>query len=106
LCETEEQIKFYTSLKFCIAVPSAEARLNVEEDTPSGIASVTTSAEPANHNSNGNSRADRSAPNVCRRPHSSEHAKERQLCDMPPPVRHAQKAEDPDIPACLRKQKN
>ena len=35
LCETNEQIEFYTSVKFCIAVPSPKARLNVERNTPS-----------------------------------------------------------------------
>ena len=105
LCETEEQIKFYTSVKFCIAVPSPEARLNVEGNTPSGIPSMTSDAEPTNQNSDGISSIDRSAPNVWRRPHPSEYVKERQLSDMPAPVRHPQKAEDSDIPAFLRKQK-
>jgi hypothetical protein len=105
LCETDEQIKFYTSVKFCIAVPSPEARLNVEGNTPSGIPSVTTGAEPAKPNDNGNSSAHRSVPNVWRRPQPSDHAKERQLSDMPTPFSHAQKAEDLDIPAFLRKPK-
>jgi hypothetical protein len=105
LCETDEQIKFYTSVKFCIAVPSPEARLNVEKNTPSGIPSVTTGAEPVKHNSDGNSSVDRSTPNVWRRPQPSDHAKERQLSDMHAPLSQAQKAEDPDIPAFLRKPK-
>ena len=105
LCETDEQIKFYTSVKFCIAVPSPEARLNVEGNTPSSIASVTNGAEPAKLNDNGISSVDRSAPNVWRRPQPSDHVNGRQLSDMPAPVRHPQKAEDPDIPAFLRKQK-
>jgi hypothetical protein len=105
LCETDEQMKFYISVKFCIAVPSLEARLNVEGNTPLGISSGTTGAEPENQNSNGNSSVDRSAPNVWRRPQPSEPVKERQLSDMPAPVRHSQKSEDRDIPAFLRKQK-
>lgn len=105
LCETDEQIRFYTSVKFCIAVPSPEARLIVERNTPQGINSVTNGAEPANPNANGISNVDRSVPNVWRRPRPSDHVKERQLSDMPAPLRHPQKAEDPDIPAFLRKQK-
>jgi hypothetical protein len=34
LCETEEQIEFYTSVKFCIALASPKASLNVEGNTP------------------------------------------------------------------------
>jgi hypothetical protein len=105
LCETDEQIKFYTSVKFCIAVPSPEARLNVERNTPSGISSLSDSAEPAKPDDNGNSSADRPAPNVWRRHQPSHHVKEIHLGDMPTTFSHQQKAEDPDIPAFLRKQK-
>ena len=105
LCETEEQIEFYTSVKFCIAVASPKANLNVEGNTPSSIPSVTNVAEPVNPNDNDISSVDRSAPNVWRRPQPSDHVKERQLSDMPAPVRHSQKAEDSDIPAFLRKLK-
>jgi hypothetical protein len=105
LCETEEQIEFYISVKFCIAVASPKANLKVEGNTPLSIPSVMNGAEPAKPNDNGISSVDRSAPNVWRRPQSSDHVKERQLSDMPAPVRHSQKAEDPDIPAFLRKQK-
>ena len=105
LCETEEQIKFYTSVKFCIAVPSPEVRLNVERNTPSNIPSVSNDTEPANPNDNGIPSVDRSTPNVWRRPQPPDHVKERQRSATPAPLRHPQKAEDPDIPAFLRKQK-
>jgi hypothetical protein len=105
LCETEEQIQFYTSVKFCIAVASPKANLNVEGNTPLSIPSVTNGAVPATPNDNGISSVDRSAPNVWRRPQPSGHVKERQLSDMPAMLRHPQKAEDSDIPAFLRKQK-
>ena len=105
LCETDEQIKFYTSVKFCIAVPSLEARLNVERNTPSGIPSVLNRAETTKPNDNGIPSVDRSIHNVWRLPQPSDHVKERQLSDMPAPIRHPQKAEDSDIPAFLRKQK-
>jgi hypothetical protein len=105
LCETDEQIKFYTSVKFCVAVPGPEARLFVERNTPSSIPLVTNDAELAMPDDNGNPGVDHSAPNVWRRPQPSDHVKERQLSDMPAPLRHRQKAEDPGIPAFLRKQK-
>jgi hypothetical protein len=34
LCETDEQIKFYSSVKFCIAVAEQEGTLNVEKIPP------------------------------------------------------------------------
>jgi hypothetical protein len=103
LCETDEQIKFYTSVKFCIAVPSPEAGLIVEGNTPLSIPSVRNGAEPAKPNDNGTSSVDRSVPNVWRRPRPSDHVKESQHNDMPAPLLHLQTAEDPDIPAFLRK---
>lgn len=90
---------------FCIAVASPKANLNVEGNTPLSISLVTNGAEPAKLKHNGVSSVDRSAPNVWRRPEPSDHVKERQLSDMPAPVRRPQKAEDSDIPAFLRKQK-
>lgn len=105
LCETREQIEFYTSVKFCIAVASPKVNLNVEGNTPSSIPSVTNGAEPAKLKDNGIPSGDRSAPDVWRRAQPSDHVKERQLRDMPAPVRHPQKAEDVDIPAFLHKQK-
>lgn len=105
LCETEEQIEFYTSVKFCVAVPSPEARLNVERNTPQGIPLVPNSAEPAKPNDDGTPSIDRSAPSVWRRPQPSDHVKQRQFSNMPAPLRHPQKAEDSDIPPFLRKQK-
>ena len=105
LCETEEQIEFYTSVKFCIAVATPKANLNVEGNTPSSIPLVMNGAEPAKLKDNGISSVDRSAPNVRRRSQPSDRMKERQLGDMPAPLRHLQKAEDSAIPAFLRKQK-
>ena len=37
LCETDEQIKFYTSVKLCIAVPSPQESPDVERNTPFNI---------------------------------------------------------------------
>jgi hypothetical protein len=103
LCETDEQIKFYTSVKFCIAVPSSEAPPNVERNTPSGIFPVPNDTSPANPN--GNSSADRSAPNVWRRSLPSNHVKETPRNESSKALEGLQKAEDPDVPAFLRKQK-
>ena len=71
----------------------------------SGIPSVPNRVEVAKPNDNDIPSVDRSAPNVWRLPQPSDHVKERQLSDMPAPLGHLQKAEDPDIPAFLRKQK-
>ncbi len=105
LCETEEQIEFYISEKFCIAVASPKVNLNVEGNTPLSIPSVTIDAEPARPNDHGIPSGDRSAPDVWRQPRPSDHVKDRQLSDMPAPFHHPQKVEDPGIPAFLRKQK-
>jgi hypothetical protein len=105
LCETDEQVKFYTSVKFCIAVPSPEARLNVERYTPSGIPLVTSDAEPAQINVNGESRVDRPAPDVWRRPRPSGQVKGTPHNERNASLGHPKKADDPEIPAFLRKQK-
>ena len=88
LYETAAQIKFCTSVKVCIAAPSPEACLIVERNTPLIIPGITNGAEPAKLNDNGNSSVDRSADNVWRRPQPSDHVKERQLSDMPAPLRN------------------
>lgn len=53
LCETEEQIKFYTSVKFCIAVTQPEGLVNVEGNTPSSFTSVPHSIESTAQHGNG-----------------------------------------------------
>lgn len=105
LCETEEQIEFYTSVKFCIAVASPKVNLNVEGNTPLSIPSVTNGAEPAKPNDYDTSNVDRYAPSVWRRHQQSYQVTEIQPSDMPTPLCHPQKAVDPDIPAFLHKQK-
>lgn len=47
LCETDEQIKFYSSVKFCIAVAEQEGSMNVETIPPSSTASISHAVEPA-----------------------------------------------------------
>jgi hypothetical protein len=105
LCETEEQSKFYTSVKFRIAVADPEQRLNVERNTPSSIPSPSNGAAPAKQGHIGIFTVDRSAPNVWRRPQPSEHVNDQKLKDMPAPQGNPQTAEDPAIPAFLRKKK-
>lgn len=103
LCETDEQIEFYTSVKFCIAIASPKAHLNVERNTPLSIPSILSSSGPTKQNANCIASVDRSAPDVWRRPQPSDHVNERQLSDTPSPLGYLKKAEDPDIPAFLRK---
>ncbi len=104
LCETEEQIKFYTSVKFCIAVAQPEGLLNVERNTPSGRASVSHTVEStAQHDKRIIGNSSPGVPNVWRRPPSLV------LHEL---VQHEERAsssqmqrvtDDSDIPTFLRK---
>lgn len=66
LCETEEQIKFYSSVKFCIAVAAPKVTVNVVENPPFHGESSTAAEvpEPAHEVALEKSR---SVPNVWRR---------------------------------------
>lgn len=104
LCETEEQIKFYTSVKFCIAVAQPEGLLNVEGNTPASLASVSVAVEStAQHDNPITGNSGPVVPNVWRRPPSGilhqlvqhdERASSSQLQHV---------TDDSDIPAFLRK---
>lgn len=68
LCETDEQIKFYTSVKFCIAVAQPEGLVNVEGNTPSSLTSVSNSIEStAQHGNGGRGNSSPVVPNVWRK---------------------------------------
>jgi hypothetical protein len=104
LCQTEEQINFYTSVKFCIAVAAPKSNPNVERNPPSSPVSKTSSTEPATHNDKGvMTRIERSTPNVWRRTPSPEQVEAEHHDDIPAFLRKQQDKEDHEIPAFLRR---
>lgn len=104
LCETDEQIKFYSSVKFCIAVAEQIEILNVERIPPSGIASISHIVEPAVRPGDGLIPGlSRPLPNVCRRPSLPGILDEVQHGDTASLPRMQQVTENSDIPAFLRK---
>ena len=104
LCETEEQIKFYTSVKFCIAVAQPEGLGNVEGNTPASLTSVSHSAEStAQHANGGRGNSTPAIPNVWRRPPSSVLHEFVQHDEHAPSSRMQHVTDDSDIPAFLRK---
>ena len=103
LCETDEQIKFYSSVKFCIAVAEQERPLNVEGVPPS-TTSISHTVQPAGQSDDrliGS--IIRPIPNVWRRPSSFGLIDEVQHDNMPSLPRMQQVTDDSDIPAFLRK---
>jgi len=104
LCETEEQIKFYTSVKFCIAVAQPEGLVNVEENTPSSLPSVFHTVEStARHDNGGRGNNDPVVPNVWRRPPSLVLQESVQHDERASSSQTQGVADDSDIPAFLRK---
>jgi len=104
LCETDEQIKFYTSVKFCIAVAQPEGLMNVEGNTPSSLTSVSNSVEStAQHANAGRGNSSSVVPNVWRKPPSLllQELVQHDERASSSPMQHV--AEDSDIPAFLRK---
>ena len=106
LCETEERIKFYTSVKFCIAVAPSERLVNVEGNTPSSLTAVFHSAEStAQHASGGRGISSPVVPNVWHRPpslvlHQLVQHDERASSS---PMQHG--TDNSDIPAFLQKRR-
>lgn len=106
LCETEEQIKFYSSVKFCIAIPDSEDVAKVVENIPSEHASITTSAEPEKLRGSVVTAIDRYAPNVWRRAQPPDDPEEIQHGDIPAFLgRHLEDTKGHDMPAFMRRQK-
>jgi hypothetical protein len=104
LCETDEQIKFYSSVKFCIAVAEQEGTLNVEKIPPSGTTSISHAIERAAQPNDGlMTSLNRPVPNVWRRPSSPAPLKEVLHDDNASSPRIHQIIDDSDIPAFLRK---
>jgi hypothetical protein len=104
LCETDEQITFYSSVKFCIAVAEREGILNVERIPPSSTPSISHSVERAAQSDDGlMADLNRPLPNVWRRPSSPERQEEVLHDDSASSSRVHQITDDSDIPAFLRK---
>jgi len=104
LCETEEQIKFYTSVKFCIAVAQPAGPVNVEGNTPSSLASVSYSVEStAQHANGGRGNSSPVVPNVWRRPPSHALHQLVQHDERASSLQMQHVTDDSDIPAFLRK---
>jgi hypothetical protein len=104
LCETVEQITFYSSVKFCIAVAEREGILNVERIPPSSTPSISHSVERAAQSDDGlMADLNRPLPNVWRRPSSPERQEEVLHDDCASSPRIHQITDDSDIPAFLRK---
>lgn len=106
LCETDEQIMLYTSVKFCIAVADPKGVLNVEGNTPSIPTLVLTAIEPAKQHEIGNvTGIDRTAPNVWRRSQPNEQLGEMQYAETAAFRFKQQDTDDLNIPAFLLKVK-
>lgn len=104
LCETEEQIKFYTSVKFCIAVAQPEGLVNVEGNTPYSLTSVSHSVEStAQHANGGRGNSNPVVPNVWSRPPSPVLHEFVQHDERASSSQMQHVTDDSDIPAFLRK---
>jgi hypothetical protein len=87
LCETEEQVKFYSSVKFCIAVAAPKEMANVVEIPPSIPVEIAgAKASKADHD--GARDSSRTAPNVWRREPLPKLLNELQHDDIPAFLRH------------------
>ncbi len=104
LCETDEQIKFYSSVKFCIAVAEQVGSINVERIPPSSTASISHVVDPAVRLKDGlTAGLNRHLPNVWRRSSSPGLHDEVQHDDNASLLRMQHVTDDSDIPAFLRK---
>lgn len=104
LCETDEQIKFYSSVKFCIAVAEQEGLSNVERIPPSSTASISHAVDPAVRLEDGlTAGLNRPLPNVWRRPSSPGLHDEVQQDDNASLLQMQHVTDDSDIPAFLLK---
>ena len=104
LCETDEQIKFYTSVNFCIAVAQPEGLLNVEGNTPSSLASVSHTVESAAQHDDGiTGNSSPFVPKVWRRSPSPVLHEVVQHDDRTSSSQMQRITDDSDIPAFLRK---
>ena len=104
LCETDEQIKFYSSVKFCIAINEQEGALNVERTPPSIASSMPHAVGRAAQSEDGVRGAiNRPLPNVWRKPLPPEPCEEALHDDSASSPHMHEITDDSDIPAFLRK---
>ncbi len=104
LCESEEQVKFYSSVKFCIAVAAPEATSNVVENPPAiPVEIADTKASKVDHDAVRDS--SRTVPNVWRREPLPKPLDELQHDDIPAFLRKGQRSLDEEMPAFMRRQK-
>lgn len=104
LCETEEQVKFYSSVKFCIAVAAPEEMSNVVENPPSiPVEIADTKVFNAGHDAV--REGSRTVPNVWRREPLPRPLDELQHDDIPAFLRKGQEGLKENIPAYMRRQK-
>lgn len=104
LCETDEQIMFYNSVKFCIAVPDQEGAVNVERTPLSSTPSMSHAVVRAAQSDNGVvGSISRPLPNVWRRPSSPEPSEEVLHDDSASSPRIHLITDDSDIPTFLLK---
>lgn len=104
LCETDEQIKFYSSVKFCIAVAGQEGVRNVERNPPTSSTPTSNAIAPkAQHDNTVKAIINRPVPNVWRRPPLQEQCADIQPADNLAQNRKQQGTVDHGIPAFLRK---
>lgn len=105
LCETEEQVKFYNSVKFCIAVAAPQVIANVVENPPfDGMSSTAKEVTEPDHDVA--IEKSRPVPNVWRRTSLPRPLDELQHDDIAAFLRKAQQSqEEDDMPAYMRSQK-
>jgi hypothetical protein len=104
LCETEEQVKFYSSVKFCIAVAASEQMSNEVENPPSiPVEIADTKTSNAKHDAVRDSSC--TVPNVWRREPLPRPLHELQHDDIPTFLRKGQRSLDEEMPAFMRRQK-
>jgi hypothetical protein len=105
LCETEEQVKFYNSVKFCIAVAAPQVIANVVENPPfDGMSSTAKEVTEPDHDVA--IEKSRPVPNIWRRASLPRPLDELQHDDIAAFLRKAQQSqEEDDMPAYMRSQK-
>jgi hypothetical protein len=104
LCETDEQVKFYSSVKFCIAVAASEPMDKVVESPPFKFG-LTTGTEATGTDRDIMTESSRHLPNVWHRVQPPRPPGELQSDDIPPFLRKAHHSlAVEEIPAFMRLQ--
>jgi hypothetical protein len=104
LCETEEQVKFYSCVKFCIAVAAPEGMANVVE-IPPPMPSDIAGAKASNADHEAVRESSHAAPNVWRRGPLPRPLSELQHDDLPGCLRKDRQSLEENMPAFVRNKK-